>query len=135
MLCSEAIKKVVIIIRILTWLRILLFPRPRNGSLFPPSETLIKLLVLYLGIVGLRVRSLGDAHHGTHMTIAFFFSLHCCFEILYHYGAHFIIPKGIDYLCVALGFSVEAFLFSWRDMVRHFATSYYCRYCSHSLPD
>ena len=109
----------------LTRLRILAFSRPRNGRIFPPSETLIKLLVIYVGMAAEFFTGLGDAHNGAHMTMVFFFSFHCCFEILYHYGAHFIIPKGLDYLCVALAFSVEAFCFSWHLEVIYYNSTQY----------
>ncbi len=83
------------------------------------------MFVLYLGMILEFVTGEGDMHNQHHITMLFFFSLHGCFEILYHYRIRGL-PKGLDYFTAALGFGIEALLFSYHLGVRSLILDQLC---------
>ena len=86
---------------------------PKSGGILPPAETLLKLGLIYVGMLLEFFTGRKDYDNAHHITMLFFFSIHCIFEVLYHYYRVRVVPVGLDYLSVGLAFAVEAFLFSY----------------------
>ena len=85
---------------------------------FPPWESMVKLVMISIGITGEFVTALDDQwhfkslHNGQHMTMFAFFLLPVLAEMAYFYGLPGLPPK-LDIVLAILAFLIEGLLFVW----------------------
>lgn len=90
--------------------------RSTNRSHSVPFEVWLKLVVLGIAIFGEYYTALNDKwqfqqrHNLQHIMMYAFFAFHPIMELLYYFKIEMVPPK-LDYLCLSLAFSAEAFLF------------------------
>ncbi|XP_023331184.1 transmembrane protein 45B [Eurytemora carolleeae] len=82
-----------------------------------PLEAVIKLTLISIGIVGETVTGFQDGKfvhlgNGQHITMFGFFALNGVVDVVNFYRPG-VLPPQLDYISAAVGFGVEAFLFSW----------------------